>query len=64
MRCPNCGEEYTPDLIKDPDFDDKFHEWKVNQTLIQIVWPDATPIQREQLQTGICSDKCWDEYLS
>jgi len=23
----------------------------------------GTPTQREQHQTGICSDQCWDEFL-
>ena len=23
----------------------------------------GTPIQKEQHQTGICSDKCWDDFL-
>jgi len=63
MLCPNCNKEYDPDLLAREDFDDKFHEWKFNRTPIQIIWPDATPIQREQLQTGICSDECWNKWL-
>lgn len=62
-RCPNCGNHYTPDLAKRPDFMIKHGQWKARGELIQNVWPEATTIQREQLQTGICSDKCWDEYL-
>ncbi|KKL97291.1 hypothetical protein LCGC14_1835990 [marine sediment metagenome] len=60
--CPNCGEQYVPDITKSPDFTSKRTMWRGGQ-LIQNVWPEATTIQREQLQTGICSDKCWDEYL-
>jgi hypothetical protein len=45
------------------DFDKKFWQWKNERALIQTVWPNATAIQREQLQTGICSDKCWDQFL-
>ena len=63
MICPSCGQIYTPELMKQPDYDDKFREWKYDRTAIQHVWPDATPIQREQLQTGICSDLCWSNFL-
>jgi len=63
MICPNCERNYTPDLLAREDYDGKFAAWRFEGHLIQDVWPDATPIQREQLQTGICSDRCWDEYL-
>ncbi len=53
MKCPNCKREYEPDLV----------ERKQPDKLVQIEFPDATATQREQLLTGICSDKCWDEYL-
>lgn len=53
VRCPNCKKQYVPDL----GLRRKPH------LLIQDEFPRATPIQREQLQTGICSDKCWSEYL-
>ena len=49
--CPNCKKEYKPTLIR-----------KGNE-LIQITYPNATLEQREQLISGICSDKCWKEYL-
>jgi hypothetical protein len=52
MICPNCKKEYEPILGK-----------RRTSQLIQDEFPDATPEQREQLQTGICSDKCWDEWL-
>jgi len=55
--------EYTPDLAKRPDFEARNKQWRVERELIQNVWPKATTTQREQLQTGICSDKCWREYL-
>lgn len=60
--CPNCGKIYTPDLAHTSDFEDRYAIWR-GGVLIQRVWPDATPDQREQLQTGICSDKCWNEFL-
>ncbi|MCE8426165.1 MAG: hypothetical protein J5U17_10365 [Candidatus Methanoperedens sp.] len=31
--------------------------------LIRQEFPDAPAWQREQLVSGICSDKCWDELL-
>lgn len=61
--CPNCKKEYAPDLTKRPDFAARNAQWQTEGNLIQTVWPEATAIQREQLQTGICSDRCWDEYL-
>lgn len=51
--CPNCGKHYLPDL----------GERKCAHLPIQVEFPFATPMQREQLITGICSDKCWQEYL-
>ena len=51
--CPNCGKTYEPDLQPIPG----------DTRLIQYQFPSATAIQREQLITGICSDKCWDEFL-
>lgn len=64
MKCPNCKKEYVPELMAMPGFDHRFQQWKYGRKLIQDVWPDATAIQREQLQTGICSDKCWEEFMS
>lgn len=61
MKCPNCKREYTPDLEKTATNSEK--RWWEGGKLIQNVWPNATPIQREQLQTGICSDACWDQFL-
>ena len=29
--------------------------------LIQVEFPNAKPFEREQLVSGICSDKCWDK---
>jgi len=52
MICPNCKKEYIPSLGK-----------RKTNKLIQVEFPNAEPWEREQLLTGICSDKCWDEYL-
>ena len=51
--CPNCGKVYVPDLGERP----------ADGRLIQEQFPEATAIQREQLMTGLCSDKCWNAYL-
>jgi hypothetical protein len=52
MQCPQCGKEYVPSLGE-----------RKTDLLIQEEFPDATRTQREQLVTGLCSDKCWNEYL-
>lgn len=65
-QCPNCGKTYIPDLAKRPDFPARVTQWKVERELVQNVWPESegfTTMQREQLQTGICSDECWEKYL-
>jgi len=62
--CPNCTRKYIPILAKRPDFEAKNLQWKLERELIQKVWPYASSIQREQLQSGLCSDKCWDEYVA
>ena len=64
-KCPECGEDFVPDLVDiDPEFYSNHYRWRSQKLLIQNVWPDATLIQREQLQTGLCSDMCWDSWLS
>lgn len=27
----------------------------------QDVWPNLTPVQRESIISGVCSQKCWDK---
>jgi hypothetical protein len=52
-QCPNCLKWYEPIL-----------ERKANDNRsIQEQYPNALPYEREQLITGLCSDKCWNEYL-
>ena len=53
MICPNCKKEYKP-VLQRPDGDNR---------CIQDIYPKSTPTEREQLVSGICSDKCWDEFL-
>jgi hypothetical protein len=49
--CPNCGKEYETVLNR-----------KTNQ-LVQLEFPDAKVWEREQLVTGLCSTKCWNQFL-
>ena len=52
ITCPQCGKKYEPELKnRDPN------------RYVQDQFPDSSPIQREQHITGLCSDKCWDEYV-
>lgn len=52
-QCPQCKRLYTPEL----------GEREFPELCIQHEFPSATPIQREQLLTGLCSDECWDNFL-
>jgi len=50
--CPQCGRHYQPVLgERDP------------RVPIQKQYPDADVWEREQLMTGLCSDKCFDEHI-
>ena len=49
--CPNCKKEYKPILERK------------EKGLIQITHPKATTEEREQLISGLCSDKCWNAFL-
>jgi hypothetical protein len=62
QTCPFCKKVYQPDLSQQPDFEVKRRQWKGGM-LIQKVWPEATTVEREQLMSGICSDKCWNKFL-
>lgn len=53
MACPNCGKVYKPVL------GDRQHP----DLLIQEEFPTAKPWEREQLVSGLCSDKCWNQFL-
>lgn len=52
--CPNCQRHYLPELPEKDPHDDR---------VMQAIYPEAEPYQREQLISGLCSDRCWDEYL-
>lgn len=60
VHCPVCKKEYTPELANHADFEEKLFIWQ-DGALIQNVWPDATDDQREQIQSGICSEECWEQ---
>lgn len=51
-ECPNCREGYKTVLERK------------DSRPIQEQYPDAPVWQREQLISGLCSDKCWREFLS
>ena len=50
-KCPICKKEYTTKLER-KEGDDR---------LIQDIFPKAKKWEREQLVSGICSDKCWNK---
>ena len=52
MICPNCKKKYEPELKR-----------KDKYKLIQDEFPNEPAWKREQLISGICSDKCWNEFL-
>lgn len=51
--CPECKKHYKP-ILKRPEGDTR---------PIQQIFPDAPAWQREQLVTGLCSNKCWQNYI-
>ena len=51
IKCPNCNKRYKPILKRKTD------------KLIQEEFSDSTREEREQLISGLCSNKCWNEFL-
>jgi hypothetical protein len=51
--CPNCRRTYETDI----------KELKREDMRVQEQFPNATAIQREQLISGICSEKCWNQFI-
>ncbi len=49
QQCPNCHRVYDTVL-------DRFNERPIKEQ-----FPNSKPWEREQLLSGICSDKCWNE---
>jgi len=58
VQCPHCGVIYEPKLAQRPTFAEEFIHWQLGN-YIQDIWPEASPIEREQIMTGFCSDECW-----
>lgn len=46
--CPQCGKHYRPKKERDIDGN---------------IPKDASPMEGEQLITGICSNKCWKNFF-
>ena len=51
ILCPNCNKMYKPTLTR-----------KTN-LVIQAEHPQATKEQREQLISGLCSNKCFNQFV-
>ena len=54
ITCPFCGEDYAVEVDLA-----QYEAWQ-NGKLIQNAMPDLTPIEREQLISGLCP-KCQAE---
>lgn len=52
VQCPNCKKEYEPVLKRQHP-----------ERNIQDEFPNSERWEREQHISGLCSDKCWKEYL-
>ena len=52
MKCPVCGKVFTPVLKPRTG------------RLLQDEFPDSEKWEREQLISGICSQKCWDNLFA
>ena len=50
--CPECGIEYVTSLDRDG-----------SGRCIQDIHPNAEPWEREQLMSGLCSQKCWNKHV-
>ena len=50
-RCPNCRTTYLTELARKDDRN------------IQEQYPNEPAWKREQLISGLCSNKCWEEFL-
>lgn len=57
VKCPICNDKKTFDLDSE-----KYENWNGGE-LIQNVWPEMSPDDRERLITGYCP-KCWQQFIS
>jgi hypothetical protein len=51
--CPNCRKEYNT-ILERPKNDTR---------PIQEIFPNASLEHREQHISGLCSNKCWNQFL-
>jgi hypothetical protein len=49
--CPNCKKKYIPELERKTD------------KPTQVEFPNEPRWKREQLITGLCSNKCWNKFV-
>ena len=54
VTCIQCGVDFKPALVRPPGDDRP----------LQLIYPNARPIEREQLISGIGCDACWDLFLT
>ena len=52
--CPHCGKRKF--IVVE---EDKFNKW-ITGGLIQDVWPEKSPEEREEIKTGFCPE-CWKD---
>jgi len=50
-KCPNCGKEYEPELKR------------VDGVAMQVAYPNEPSWKREQHISGLCSDKCFKQFI-
>jgi hypothetical protein len=58
--CIVCGKRHVPEILQDPANVAKWEAESADKH-IQDIFPDCTAMQREQILTGICSEKCREE---
>ena len=58
FACPFCEEE-----IDVPITEERYDNYLSGKLVIQDLFPELTPSQREAIQTGIC-DSCWGSSLT
>lgn len=60
VTCPQCQKVYVPDLETSHPEGVTIYLGPKPRPFIQDIFPHATSTQREQLQSGFCSDACWE----
>jgi hypothetical protein len=52
--CPVCSREFVVDMPVE-----KYDRWQAGEHIQDVFW-EMTPMQRESMISGVCSDACWD----